>query len=1087
MIIFNKTVNFFSKSNRLLLFMKMYLALTLVFILQATASVYSQNTKISLNYENAQLGEVLSQIEKNTEFVFFYRHGAIDQNIKVDIQAKDMNIHDVLSIMFRGTGIEWTVKDRLIILGQKETNDVAVFQGITISGIVTDIGTGPLPGVNVILKGTMQGTVTDANGAYTLQVPDENATLVFSFLGFAPQEVLVGTQRYINISLREDTQEIEEVVVIGYGTVRKSDLAGSVASVSSKKFKDEPVTRIQDILQGRTAGMEVTSQSGMVDGAVRVRIRGTTSINKNSEPLYVVDGIVSSGLNGLNPSDIQSIEVLKDASATAIYGSRGAKGVVLVTTKRGEAGRSQISLEANIGISKIIKKYDLLSPYEFGLAANDIIGAGTFSATDLDALKNGTKGHDYQDLLLQNGFRQDYKLSVSGGSQKTQYFVSANIMDMTPITITTKYKRYQFRANLDTEVTPWFNIGTNLNLGHRQLHNNSINIEYMLSFSPAQDFFIADGVTYDSDRYNCEDSSNVNPYGYRTLDYNDNLSYQADGNVNLRFKIIDGLTLSVQGGLYYLHAPSYSFTSRYRRPTQNNSNMANSTTYNVYLQNTNNLTYFKRFGDHQITATAVWEISQTETKEMGITGTNLGNDMVGYWDVNNAATRAASNAYSAEAMASGVFRAMYSYKSRYFLTGTFRADGSSKFLGDNKWGYFPSGAVAWDIAKEDFFGNQKILQQLKVRTSYGVTGNQDIDRYSTQGLISRASQATYGTATQYFGYWGSTFATPNVSWEKTYQYDAGVDVSVLNSRVNLSFDFFLKQTKDLLFQKAVPTYNGGGTFWHNLGEVKNSGIDFTIDAFPVRGNDLVWESALVGSFVKNEVVDMGGETFVAEWSNATFGGDIQVMTLGRPVGSFYVYRGLGFDDAGCRIYERQDGSRTITPTAEDRFVMGQSNPKWTFGWNNTVSWKNWTFNLFCNAATGFNRLNFMHFSTSQVVANFRMVTLRDGYYKGWNHVTNKADAKYPSHTNGNNKNFANTDIWLENASYLKLKNVSIAYNIPRSVLQYIDAQLSFSVQNLYTFTNYKGMDPEVYDTGSGVDKGAYPIPRTFSFGLKVNF
>jgi TonB-linked SusC/RagA family outer membrane protein len=434
-------------------------------------------------------------------------------------------------------------------------------------------------------------------------------------------------------------------------------------------------------------------------------------------------------------------------------------------------------------------------------------------------------------------------------------------------------------------------------------------------------------------------------------------------------------------------------------------------------------------------------------------------------------------------MASGIGRLFYSYLNRYMLTATFRADGSSKFQGDNKWGYFPSGSLAWDVAKEDFMSSQELFQQLKIRTSIGVTGNQDIDRYSTLGMLTSTGYG-WGTTTSYTGYYGNTFSTPNVRWEKTVQYDIGADVSLLKSRLNVSLDWFLKNTKDLLFRKAVPGYNGGGTYWVNQGEIKNSGVEFSINAFPISGKEVTWESTLNASYVKNEVVDLAGQDFILEANQSDWGGAMQIMKPGYPLGSFYVYKWRGFDDAGANLFEKADGSLTTEPTGDDQYITGQANPAWSIGWNNLISWKNWEASLLISAITGFDRLNVGRYYMASMT---RFITLRESYYSGWDKVENKADAKYASHTNPNNKLYGNSDFWLEDASFLKVRNISIAYRIPKKVVKFADIQLSVSAQNLLVLTKYKGLDPEVYNAYTGLDNGAYPVPRTFTFGAKINF
>ena len=952
--------------------------------------------------------------------------------------------------------------------------------GKTIKGVINDEQGETIIGASVIIKGEDTGTTSDMDGRFTLEAP-EGAILVISYIGYHTQEVKVRKRSLLRVVLKEDNQLLDEVVVVGYGTVKKSDLTGAVSGVSNRQYKNQPVQRVENILQGRTPGVEVTATSGMPGASMKVRVRGTTSINNSSDPLYVIDGIISSsGLDGINPSDIQSMEILKDASSTAIYGSRGSNGVILITTKQGSEGKAQVTFDASVGLSTVRKQYDLLNAYEYATALNDIRGSSTISAEDLEAYKNGTKGINWTDLLTRTGITQDYRLAISGGNEKVKYLISGNVLDQEAITIMSDYKRYGIRANIDSEVKPWLTISAKLNASSLHKHNEGgANWLHVTNFSPTMELKDPETGVYNTDPYNMVGS---NPYGEIVVNNSDSYSYNLNANLTLLFKIMKGLTLSVQGGYDYDNSPSYSFRSKLDSPGAINS-ASNTSALHNYWQNTNNLTWQKQFGDHSFTAMAVWEISRSWDSQLKGTGSNLNNESVGYWNLGNAAIRDASNSYTEFSLASGIVRANYDYKKRYFITAALRADGSSKFQGDNKWGYFPSAAIAWDIAQESFMSNQHVLDQLKLRASFGVTGNQDIAAYSTLGMLSGASYG-WGTSTSSTGYWGNQFATPDITWEKTYQYDLGLDLSL--GGFNITVDWFKKQTKDLLFQKQVPKYNGGGTYWVNQGKLNNTGVEMSLTTFPVKGA-VTWETSLNASYVKNEVADLAGDDFVLTANYSDLGGPLQIMKPGYPMGSFYVYQWKGFDDKGANLYQKADGSLTTNPTSDDLVVKGQASPKWTVGWNNTVTWKNWTLNVFFNAATGYDRLNISRFMAASMTGVSRFITLRDAYFKGWDHVANKADALYPSLTNTDNKSYANSDFWLEDASFIKLKNISLSYRIPRRVLKFASVQLSVSAQDLFTITRYKGMDPEVYTSYDGLDYGAYPIPRTITFGAKIRF
>ena len=777
------------------------------------------------------------------------------------------------------------------------------------------------------------------DGRFTLEAP-EGAILVISYIGYHTQEVKVRKRSLLRVVLKEDNQLLDEVVVVGYGTVKKSDLTGAVSGVSNRQYKNQPVQRVENILRGRTPGVEVTATSGMPGASMKVRVRGTTSINKSSDPLYVIDGIISSsGLDGINPSDIQSMEILKDASSTAIYGSRGSNGVILITTKQGSEGKAQVTFDASVGLSTVRKQYDLLNAYEYATALNDIRGSSTISAEDLEAYKNGTKGINWTDLLTRTGITKDYRLAISGGNEKVKYLISGNVLDQEAITIMSDYKRYGIRANIDSEVKPWLTISAKLNASSLHKHNEGgANWLHVTNFSPTMELKDPETGVYNTDPYNMIGSS---PYGEMIVNNSDSYSYNLNANLTLLFKIMKGLTLSVQGGYDYDNSPSYSFRSKLDSPGAINS-ASNTNALHNYWQNTNNLTWQKQFGDHSFTAMGVWEISRSWDSQLKGTGSNLNNESVGYWNLGNAAIRDASNSYTEFSLASGIVRANYDYKKRYFITAALRADGSSKFQGDNKWGYFPSAAVAWDIAQESFMSNQHVLDQLKLRASFGVTGNQDIAAYSTLGMLS-GGILRLGNFHFLYGILGISVCYTRHYLGKTYQYDLGLDMSI--GGFNITVDWFKKQTKDLLFQKQVPKYNGGGTYWVNQGKLNNTGVELSLTTFPVK-EAVTWETSLNASYVKNEVADLAGDDFVLTANYSDLGGPMQIMKPGYPMGSFYVYQWKGFDDKGANLYQKADGSLTTNPTSDDLVVKGQASPKWTVGWNNTVTWKNWTLNVF---------------------------------------------------------------------------------------------------------------------------------------------
>ena len=968
------------------------------------------------------------------------------------------------------------------VVGDVVAKPTTQHEQIKINGLVKDEAGEIITGATIFVKenGAI-GTVADEHGRYTLTVP-VGATLNASFLGYQTLErkVVKGILRY-DFILKEESQKLDEVIVIGYGEVKKSDLTGSVSTIGARNFGDQPVKNISDILQGRTSGVEVTTTSGMPGMSAKVRIRGTTSINKSSDPLYVIDGIISSsGLEGLNPQDIQSMEVLKDASSTAVYGSRGANGVILVTTKGGEQGRARVSFDTKVGISEVRKNYNLLNPYEYALALNDIRGAGTISDADVEAYRRGEKGLDWVDLMTRTAVTQNYNLNISGGAKRVRYLISGNLLDQEAVTINSKYMRYGIRANIDADVRRWLSVSAKMNGSILHRKNGAPNWFHVLNFSPTME--MRDPVTgiYNNDPYNI--GTGNNPYGVMQECYSDSYGYNLNANMRLLFKIVKGLTLSVQGGYDYNHSPSYAFSSSKVAPGATSS-MSNASSLHRYWQNTNNLAYSGTFNGHTISANAVWEMSGVVDTALSISGSGLNNESVGYWDVGNAAVRSESNGYTESSLMSGIVRLNYDYKKRYFVTAAFRADGSSKFQKGNRWGFFPSAAVAWDIAKENFMKDQKVVEHLKIRASYGVTGNEGISAYSTLGMLSATSYG-WGTSTGYTGYWGNTFATPDLTWEKTTQYDVGLDFTIYG--INFSFDWFKKSTVDLLFQKQVPHYNGGGTFWVNQGALDNTGFELSLNTFVVD-RAVKWETSINATYIKNRIVDLAGNDFVLTANYSDLGGPMQIMKPGYPLGSFYVYDWVGFNDEGANLYRKADGSLTTSPTSSDLIIKGQATPKWTLGWNNTISWRGLSLNIFFNGAIGMDRLNISHFTTASMSGVSRFITLRDAYFQGWDYVEDKSKAKYPSVKNSDNKSYANSDFWLEDASFFKLKNITLSYMIPRYVTRFAEIHLSVSAQDLFTITKYKGMDPEVYSGYDGLDYGAYPVPRTFTFGVKLVF
>ena len=956
-------------------------------------------------------------------------------------------------------------------------------------GVVKDSSGETIIGASVLVKGTVNGTVTDMDGNFVLQGVQPGSVIQVSFVGYQTLDVKWNGSP-LTIVLKENTQNLDEVVVIGYGAVRKADMAGAISVMDGKAFKAQPITRVSDALQGRVAGVNVVSD-GLPGGSVKIRIRGTNSINKSNEPLYVVDGMVrESGMEGINPEDIQSMQILKDASSTAIYGSRGANGVVIITTKSGVKGESNITFDASLGFSNATRLPEKMNAQTYAQALVDYDGISELDVADY--INGSNPGVDYIDEIFRTGMIQNYKLVFSKGTDGLQSYVSGNYMQEEGIIDKSSYERFAIKGNIQAVMTDWMDLTLDINasrsigkgLGGLELSGaNPLWVAF--NYSPSMELMDAEG-NYNYDPYS---SIQNNPLGIIRDNRQERRRDVVSGHVDFRFKILDGLTFTTSNGLDYLNNTSYGFS-----PLKINSNgsnsMSNSNSQRVLLQSTNNLTYDKIWNDkHHLTATAVWEATKSDTRSMSIDGQNLQVESVGWWDVGNAQTRNASNSYSDWSMLSGVARVIYNYDNRYMFTGTFRADGSSRFT-NNKWGYFPSVAFAWTASNEKFMEKYRsLISNLKLRVSYGVIGNQDISPYSTLALMSQTT-TYFGTNTGVTGYWANTLATPDIKWEKTNQFDVGFDLGLWENRLTLSFDYFNKQTSDALLSTRLPNYLGGTSYLINAGKVSNQGFDIALTANLWSNNDFHWDATINATYLKNKVKKLTAQE--PRLYSGTMPGicddGTNIITEGEAIGSFYGYRWAGIDAEGYDTYYAANGSITRNPDpTTDRVVLGRSTPDFTLGWNNTLRYKNWSLNAFFNSSFGAKRLNVLRFAMNEMIGNSRMFTEAGHVEKIGTLWTD------PSRTE-NNVTKANSSKFLENADYCRLENLTLSYNVPKDWASFADILLSFSVQNLFTITGYKGSNPAGYsfassagDQATGVDTGTYPTPRTWTFGVRMSF
>ena len=1072
----------------------------------------AQNSIISFPSNSISVGQLIEEIEKQTDYLVVYSNREIDTNRQVTIQNKSAKVSSYLKETLAEVGIGYKFENDYIILSKNNSLLDRMQQQEKVTGIVTDVKGEPVIGANVSVVGKSIGTITDIDGKFAIQASQGN-TLQISFIGYKAQTTKV-TGKHIAIVLQEDMEMLDEVVVIGYGTVKKSDLTGSVSSISQKNIKDQPMTRLDQALSGRIPGVVVITNSGAPEQSTQIRIRGANSIYGGNSPLYIVDGVPNTDLfNNLAPNDIQSIEVLKDASATAIYGSRGANGVILVTTKRGAEGKTNIHLETEQSISTIAKQLDLISASEYAEFYNEYRrekGATQdfFSQDEINQWKkNG--GTDWQDLMFRTAHTQNYKLSISGGIPKLQYLVSMNMMDIEGILKESKSQKFSLRSNITADVTNWLKMNLDMNAVRRKTNKNGPRggvgtiIADAITYSPTLKLKDEEG-NWLRDNIN---STKDNPYGRLTQDLDE--SYTNYLAANLQFMVqlpVKGLSMNFQGAAHYKDYKNRWMKSNANdlRAQNNSANNNQNDSFDWY--NVNQINYVREWKDHKLNLMGAMELSQSTTTGLSNEVANLRTESVEFWNLSLGNMNLFSNSFSRSSLVSFMGRAMYQFKDRYLLTATIRRDGSSKFQGKNKWGNFPSVAVAWRMSEESFIKNLNIFDVLKLRMSWGNTGNQAIGAYSTLGLLAESKYGWGGTS-DYPGYGVSGPATPNLTWEKTTQYDLGLDMAFANNRILANIDVYQKNTTGLLLKKPIPYYDGGGTTWVNLGEVKNRGLEFSLTGIPIQSKNLVWESTFNVSYSKNEVVSLGDETRLhpgTKLDQASL--NTAVLQVGKPLGSIYGYIWEGLwrtdeaDEAakwGQKPGDNKFKEKNVNYKLEsdDADIIGQAFPDVILGWSNTIKWKNLDFNLFFQGSLGANRLNLSRYLTNEGISDSRFITSKEGYYNRW--TPENQNTKIPNPFSSTINSRFETAQYLEKADYLRLKNVSIAYTIPRAKTKFADVRISLSAQNLFTITSYTGYDPEGTmditsnggnsDINAGVDGGSYPLPRTFTLGLGFSF
>ncbi|MDR0834454.1 MAG: TonB-dependent receptor [Candidatus Symbiothrix sp.] len=1041
-------------------------------------------------------------------------------------------------------------------------------QTISVSGLVTD-GTGEaLIGVSVVEKGTINGVSTDVNGQYTLTVPS-NATLEFSYLGYLTESVAVAGKTIINVVLKEDQKMLDEVVVIGYGTMKKSDLTGAVSSINSDAISKTVSTSIDQVLSGRAAGVQVQQNSGAPGAGSSIRIRGINSLNASTDPIFVIDGvIIQQGSNAraennplalINPADIVSMDILKDASATAIYGAQASNGVIIVNTKRGKKGAATVNYNGYMGWQQLPKHLDVLNLQQYAALRNIKAEYGQIQRNNNfirpDLLGSGT---DWQNELFNTAMMQNHNLSISGGSETSTYSLGAGYSNQDGIAEGSGFRRLTLSGSFDAKAKEWLRAGVNFGFSNtKQKLTASDESLVLMAIRSTPDVPIRniDGT------WGAPDGAYMpsNPMARSLIIDNHQYNSGARANTFLEItpdKLLKGLSYRTEFSFDLNYYNSYTFVPTYYIASWDSKEInekTDSKQYNVYYSWRNIFTYDRTFGINKVTAMLGQEMSKSTWDYLS--GFRPGLPTNGATDLTlGDATKAENNGYTgASSLMSYFGRLFYSYNDRYLLTTTLRRDGSSKFAPKNRWGWFPSAALAWRASEEDFLKNNSTIDNLKLRAGWGLVGNQNIP-------TNTAWMAVYSTVASPWGSGLRATNTPNedLLWESTNSANIGLDVSVLRNRIELIVDFYLKKTNNLLMEASLPGYVGTGIPvqgftgassppWVNLGSLENKGFEMTLNTVNVITKDFQWNTNLVFSLNRNKVISMNtasGEDTRSAVDNV-WGGSSTIVNrtvVGQPIGQFYGYEVIGrFEKATDFYYKNAEGDIVRTPVMsnlpideengvwigdyiykdqnhdgvideKDRAFIGNPEPKFTYGINNNFAYKNWDLGIQLVGVYGNDVVNYArrymenpqynnsNYFTS--VLDYAQLGLIDP--NGPNDYRNVkiigGDPRAPrmprSSANGADYDYVFSDRFVENGSYLRIQNVSLGYTLPQNLLHKIDVsnvKFYVNLQNLYTFTKYRGFDPEIGTQGTGslrttgVDNGRYPSPRIYTLGVNVTF
>lgn len=976
-----------------------------------------------------------------------------------------------------------------------------------VKGTVKDVSGEPIIGATVMEKGTKTGTATDFNGNFTINVNDD-AVLTVSYVGYKTGEVAVGGRSHIDVVLLENAEVLDEVVVIGYGTMKKKDLTGSIGSLGAKDMDNSPMANVGQALQGKIAGLQVVD-NGKPGDNVTIKIRGLGTIN-SSDPLVVIDGVPTDlGLSSLNLADVDRVDVLKDASATAIYGSRGANGVVLVTTKRGETGKGKLSINANFAIQNATNVPELLNARQYAAYSNDMLSAAGRPTNPLWADPSTVVGNtDWLDQILQTGTSQNYSLSYSGGSEKAHYYVSAGYMKQEGIVKTVDYQRFTFQENSDAQVLNWLKFTNNITFSADQKKAGSYGITDAMRALPTQPVATEDGdwsypgyPDYEN-RANAEWYGTVrNPVGPLYTDSSDTNGYNLLANISAEIKFCDWLQFKTTFGYdakFWFEDDFYPGMDWFAsgEKTVSSANQESNRSF-TYLWD-NYFTFNKDFGKHHVDAMAGTSAQWNNYRKMGGNVSDFLFDEFHQLS-NGKKINSATSGWSEWSLLSYMARANYSFDDRYLLTATVRRDGSSRFGENHRWGTFPSGSVAWRASRESWFPDTKgIISDLKVRAGYGVTGNQEIGNYTFASLFDIRKYYIGGQVVDALT--ATSLYNPDIHWESVHQTNIGFDLSMFDSRVNLSVDGYWKNTKDMLVLAAVPITSGFDDTvtecYTNAGKVSNRGLEISLHTYNITNKDFTWETTVNVTFNKNKIVDLNSD--VPMMRNEVGLGNVTRLANGFPINTFYGYVTDGIFQNWDEVYSHAFQSSQTSPgdirfrdlnndgkiTEEDRTVIGNPNPKWIFSMTNNFTYKGFDLSIYLQGVAGndiynANNINLQGMSGA---ANQTTDVLARWTGEGTSNTMPRAVLNDPA------QNTRHSDRFVENGSYLRLKNITLGYTFPAKWLKKItatNARLFVSCDNVATITKYSGFDPEV--DINGIDNNRYPISRTFSCGLSLNF